>query len=63
MDTIKDGMFFVSKWFNGNCSVVSIDEKNNSLEVHIDRETGSHVETWNLQHTIWGFENGDYKHS
>jgi hypothetical protein len=61
MIEITVGMYFSSKWFSGICSVISIDEKNNTLEVHIDRERGYHDETWNLQHTIWGFENGDYK--
>ena len=57
---LKVGMMYSSKWFNGLCTVLSIDEPNNELRVHIDRETGSHEETWNLQHTIWGFENKDY---
>jgi hypothetical protein len=55
------GLQYSSKWFNGLCTILSIDKDNNELKVHIDRETGNHEENWNLQHTIWGFENGDYK--
>ena len=55
------GMIFKSKWFEGTTKILSINKENNSLEVEIFRSTGSHSEDWNLQHTIWGFENADYK--
>jgi hypothetical protein len=58
---LTNGLMFTSKWFVGLCTILSIDEPNNELVVHINRETGNHNEDWNLQHTLWGFENDDYK--
>lgn len=58
---IEVGIKFKSKWFEGITEVLAIDEDNNSLDVEIHRASNhNHTETWNLQHTIWGFEQGDY---
>ena len=58
---LKVGLMYSSKWFAGLCTILSIDKPKNELIVRIDRESGNHEENWNLQHTIWGFENADYK--
>ncbi len=58
---LKKGLKFVSKWFAGLCIIDLIDEEINDLEVLITPEAGhTRTEHWNLQHTIWGFENEDY---
>ncbi len=61
---IKEGLQFRSKWLKALITVIKVSEKTNLLHVSIDpQEEGRHVweETeWNLQHTIWGFESGDY---
>jgi len=60
MELIK-GLKFKSKWFEGITEILDIDTENNTLDVEIHRASGhNHTEEWNLQHTIWGFERGDY---
>ena len=55
------GLKFTSKHFKGICEVIDVQENKNSLSVMIHRHENSHQEDdWNLQHTIWGFENEDY---
>lgn len=59
---MKIGMKFTSKWFEGVTEILDINEAENTLVVKITRASGhSHDETWNLQHTIWGFERDEYK--
>lgn len=61
MDHVKKGLIFTSKWFKGICVINLVDEEYNNLEVLITSETGqTRTEHWNLQNTIWGFEQGDY---
>lgn len=57
---ITIGKKFTSKWFKGICEMISCDISKNELGVRITRETGSHTEEWNLEHTKNGFKNGDY---
>lgn len=55
------GMKFISKWFPGITEVLSINEDENTLDVEIHRASGhNHTEEWNLEHTKYGFERGDY---
>lgn len=60
---------FTGKYFTGRVKVLNIREDKNELDVHLTKPFsdmnphGTYYdwhETWNLQHTIWGFENGDY---
>lgn len=59
---LKIGMKFTSKWFVGITEILDINKDENTLDVEIHRASGhNHSEEWNLQHTIWGFEQGDYQ--
>lgn len=59
---LQIGQKFTSKWFEGIVEIMKIDEKENELYVYIlSYKNNSWTETWNLNHTIWGFQNGDYK--
>lgn len=59
--TLEIGMKFRSKWFEGTTEILSINEKENTLDVEIHRKNGhSHVEQWNLEHTTWGFVRAEY---
>lgn len=58
---LEVGLKLKSKWFEGITEILAIDEDKNELSVEIYRASGhNHSESWNLQHTIWGFEQGDY---
>jgi len=58
---LKRGIKLKSKWFKGITVISHVNEEDNDLEVDITNELGhKHHENWNLQHTIWGLENGDY---
>ena len=58
---LKKGFKLKSKWFTCITVVVHVNEEDNDLEVDITNELGNtHHENWNLEHTIWGLENGDY---
>ena len=58
---ITVGMNFTGKYFKGNVHVESIDEANNKINVELSKEgSGIWYETWDLQHTKWGFDRGDY---
>jgi hypothetical protein len=59
-DEIAIGKKFTSKWFQGECEMISCDIDKNELWVRITRDTNSHTEAWNLEHTKVGFERGDY---
>jgi hypothetical protein len=55
------GMKFTSKWFEGITEILAINKDENSIVVEISREGGhSHQENWNMEHTIWGFQRGEY---
>lgn len=60
---LKVGMKFQSKWFNGTTEILAINEKTNILNVQISATGRPSIwtEEWNLQHTIWGFQRGDYR--
>ena len=54
-------MFFTSTQFKGVTEVLSVDVENNRIKVLITPpETASWEEEWNLLHTVWAFERGDY---
>lgn len=61
----KAGIKFKSKWIKEGrniCTLLSFDKEKNTAEVRIkalDCEPFEETD-WNLQHTIWGFENSDY---
>lgn len=58
----KIGMKFCGKWLRGEVEVIGIDSENNILNVEIHNvNINSYTEEWNLQHTIWGFENKEYR--
>lgn len=62
MIKLQENQQFTSQWFKGIVTVQSVDESKNNVEVYIDRGNGhGHSEEWNLEHTVWGFERGDYK--
>jgi len=52
--------YFKSIHFEGYVKIINVNEEDNDLEVTIKTLTGQHDEHWNLEHTITGFENGDY---
>ncbi len=59
------GMKFKSKHIlkgNNLCTLLSFNTTSNQAEVMIEGEgISSFVEDdWNLQHAIWGFDNGEY---
>lgn len=60
---LKIGDKFTSIYYKGITEIINVNEKNNTLDVIIRRsEEHSHEENdWNLQHTIWAFERGDYQ--
>lgn len=61
---LKKGLKFTSKWFKGIVEIDHINEEDNDLEVYItppNPKGQKWFEHWNLQHTIWGFEQGDYR--
>ena len=58
----KVGMKFTSKWFEGTTEILTINQDDNTLDVEIHRASGhNHSEKWNLEHTIWGFEQNNYR--
>lgn len=61
-ELIQTGLKFKSKHFTMKAEVLSVDESNDNLSVLLTSVDG-HVwveNHWVLQHTIWGFESGDY---
>ena len=63
---IAQGVIFSGKYFTGKVEVLEVKEDSNEVEVqlwHKQYPTGDDswwFETWNLQHTKWGFERGEY---
>lgn len=63
---LQIGMCFTGdeNCFTGRVIIKKIDGPNNILHVRCTKKTGdkycSWDEEWNLQHTMWGFENGSY---
>jgi hypothetical protein len=59
---LEIGMKFTSKWFECKTEILAINKEENTLDVEIHRASGhNHIEEWNLQHTLWGFERGEYR--
>lgn len=64
--TIEKDLIFTGKWFTGKVLVQEVLEDSNELKVRLQSEVDSTdddywwFETWNLQHTKWGFNQGDY---
>lgn len=57
-------MRFKAKWIPDciECKIINFNPTTNLCEVEITTKSSNWVEDgWNLQHTLWGFENGDYK--
>lgn len=55
---------FSSKWINNGineCTVISINEDTNTCKIHVKTPKTEFTEDdWNLEHTIFGFERGEY---
>jgi len=62
-NTIRVGLKFTSVHFSADAEVVAIQEEVNEVDVKLTSTEGhARVEKgWNLQHTKWGFERGEYK--
>lgn len=56
------GLKFTSVHFSMDAEIVAIREGTNEIDVKLTSSEGfAHVEKgWNLQHTKWGFEQGEY---
>lgn len=74
MIKVEKGLVFtgMSGCFNGRVEVLEVEENKNEVYVSLTKRI-TELETtpaeerfsqwrekWNLQHTIWGFERGDY---
>ena len=59
---ITVGLKFTSKNFDMTAEVHAVRPEQNQLDVLLTPKNGSSWidDNWNLQHTIWGFENGEY---
>jgi len=59
---IKAGLKFESKNFDMTAEVYEVNEKDNTLSVFLKAADGHEwlEKNWDLQHTIWGFERGEY---
>jgi len=58
------GLEFTGKWISNNnkCKILDYSATSNVAQVEITSNGSTWTEDgWNLQHTIWGFNNGDYK--
>lgn len=63
MIQLKQYDTFRSKHFKGLVTVHGVYESRNNLLVVIDPQEEGRLtwsEEWNLEHTLWGFEHGDY---
>lgn len=58
---LDKGLVFTSIHFDGDVEVDLVNEEDNDLEVSITPHGGQRrMEHWDLQCTVWGFEQGDY---
>ena len=59
---LKAGLVFTSVHWRGKAEIVRIDPKANTLDVIMESPTGDRwpENGWNLQHTKWAFEKGEY---
>lgn len=58
---IQIGLRFTSRYFGGIVTVKEIYEDENKLVVEICTTSSIWQEDWNLLHTVWGFERGEYQ--
>lgn len=58
LNRLKDGEQFTGTHFARN--VTPIEIKGEILAVKCERTGSAWHEDWNLQHTLWGFESGEY---
>lgn len=61
LDKLNDKCTFTGTHFTGWVKPVSVDQKSNTMTVRCVYKGSEWEETWNLQHTIWGFEQKEYK--
>ncbi len=58
---IKKGFLFTGKWFTGLVEVLSTNKNDLEVKLRSQINSGSYwYETWNLEHTKVGFQQGDY---
>lgn len=58
---LTTGAVFMSKHFKGHVEVLEMKESDNVLQVKVIRSHEHyHQEDWNLEHTLVGFQRGDY---
>ena len=59
---LQKGDVFSGKYFQGRIEVESVSEETNELfvDLRLNEKNMNWTETWNLQHTLWGLECGDY---
>lgn len=62
-ETVFVGLKFTSIHFSDDAEIKAIREKDNQCDVELVSSQGyARIEKdWNLQHTKWGFERGEYK--
>lgn len=60
---VQVGVKFTSIHFSADAEIVAVREAANEVDVQLTTSEGhARIEKgWNLQHTKWGFERGDYK--
>ncbi len=60
---IKPGLKFTSKHFTMTAEILEVIQDKNTVRVLLTpKEGASWVENnWDLQHTIWGFDRGEYQ--
>ena len=58
------GLKLTSKWISdgdNTCTILGYNTTTNICQVRVKTPFTEFTEdNWNLQHTLWGFENGDY---
>ena len=61
-NTLRVGLKFTSVHFSADAEIVAIREDTNQVDVRLTSSEGhaSVEKDWNLQHTKWGFERGEY---
>lgn len=59
--TITIGTILTGRYFTGNIEVTGIYETDNELKVKLTKDNSVWLETWNLEHTISGLNQGEYR--
>jgi hypothetical protein len=57
---LKTGTLFTGKHFTGIVEVLSGNDNSNELKVKCSKDGSEWEETWNLEHTLWGFDLEEY---